>query len=470
MQVGVPRAAGSMVREAAAGRPLVAQFRSHAGPRAEGPPSKGGRSDAVASGSGSGSASGWELLTEKRSALDLELTLPGGQAFRWSRTGRPGEWAGVVHGHPVLLRHACGDGGGGGGGGDGAGAPSREAAGVEFMGVASTAAEAAGRMPLRTALEDYFALSTDLDALGARFSEADPRFADIFPYLRGSRILRQEPVEALMAFICSSNNNIARISGMVAHLAATYGDLVGTVLAPSASTPSPSMASGVVPQAGIALHAFPTAEQMLERGLNEEDLRRNGFGYRAKYVDKTVRQLAAKPGGSVAFLESLRAMPLDQVHAALLELDGVGPKVASCVCLFALDKPEAVPVDVHVLRLTVQHYLPGIDGKSLTPAVYEAIQAFYRDLFGKHAGWAQGILFAAELGMHRDRLPEHLRRALPSREPKAKAKVAKRKQGGAQGESEGMDDSACDGDAVARQKVGASAPPQAKPRRRIRVS
>ena len=36
-------------------------------------------------------------------------------------------------------------------------------------------------------------------------------------------MLRQDPVECLFSFICSSNNHIARIAGMVERLCSAYG-------------------------------------------------------------------------------------------------------------------------------------------------------------------------------------------------------------------------------------------------------
>ena len=36
-------------------------------------------------------------------------------------------------------------------------------------------------------------------------------------------MLRQDPVECLFSFICSSNNHIARIAGMVERFCSTYG-------------------------------------------------------------------------------------------------------------------------------------------------------------------------------------------------------------------------------------------------------
>ncbi len=49
-------------------------------------------------------------------------------------------------------------------------------------------------------------------------------------------------------------------------------------------------------------------------------------------------------------LEFLRELPLDEAKAWLRALNGVGPKTAACVLMFALGRP-ALPVDTHVHRV-----------------------------------------------------------------------------------------------------------------------
>ena len=38
-------------------------------------------------------------------------------------------------------------------------------------------------------------------------------------------------------------------------------------------------------------------------------------------------------------------------------------QVAACICLFSLDKQEAIPVDTHVWQLAKQHYMPHLKGQ-----------------------------------------------------------------------------------------------------------
>lgn len=98
----------------------------------------------------------------------------------------------------------------------------------------------------------------------------------------------------------------------------------------------------------------------------ESHLRELGFGYRAKYLHRTALMVAQEHG--LGWLDSLRnpespilgAKPSDagamlpggregyrKAHESLLGLQGVGPKVADCVCLMGLGWGEAVPVDTH---------------------------------------------------------------------------------------------------------------------------
>lgn len=50
-------------------------------------------------------------------------------------------------------------------------------------------------------------------------------------------------------------------------------------------------------------------------------------------------------------------------------VDAMPMQVAACVCLFALDKADAIPVDTHVWQLACRYYAPHLRAKTLTPAV-----------------------------------------------------------------------------------------------------
>ncbi|XP_058278286.1 N-glycosylase/DNA lyase isoform X2 [Hirundo rustica] len=127
----------------------------------------------------------------------------------------------------------------------------------------------------------------------------------------------------------------------------------------------------------------------------EARLRALGFGYRAKFISGSARAIAE--GLGTEGLCRLRTASYAEARSVLCALPGVGAKVADCVCLLSLDKAEAVPVDTHVWHIARQRYGVAVGGKSLTPRAYQEIGDFFRGLWGPHAGWAQAVLFCADL-------------------------------------------------------------------------
>ena len=255
-----------------------------------------------------------------------------------------------------------------------------------------------------TLVTHYLNLKPDLSDLYLQWSGADPNFRKKAPKFTGVRILRQDAWEALIGFICSSNNNISRISQMVDKLCLHYGPLIGYL-------------------DGVAYHDFPLPSALTGKEV-EGHLRELGFGYRAKYIQRTAIMVGNDrlPG----WLDSLRnpetpmlgtkAEPAGELtpegragyraaHEALLGLQGVGAKVADCVCLMGLGWGEAVPVDTHVWQIAQRDYRFG-KGRysSLTKTTYDAIANHFRKLWGKEAGWAHSVLFTADLRVFSDRL------------------------------------------------------------------
>lgn len=252
-------------------------------------------------------------------------------------------------------------------------------------------------------VKTYFNLTVSLTALYASWSASDPNFARRAPSFTGIRILNQDAWEALVAFICSSNNNISRISQMVHKLCLHYGPHLGTL-------------------AGEPFHGFPSPEALAVDGV-EAKLRQLGFGYRAKYIADTAAMVATrKPKGWLAGLRNPLSPALGggdeevavgsgrsdvadasgykAAHDELLSLAGVGPKVADCVCLMGLGWAEAVPVDTHVWQIAQRDYKFGGGkgkGKTFNKAVHDAVGDHFRGIWGEYAGWAQSVLFTANL-------------------------------------------------------------------------
>ena len=273
-------------------------------------------------------------LPSASGGLDLAATLESGQAFRWRPTGDG--YCGVLDGNVVLVAPAAG--------------------GLE---VSSALALPEVVWPR---LADYFRLEDDLPGI-RRAVDVDACIRAALDRYPGLRLLRQDPWECLVAFICSATSNILRISAMVEGMAQAYGESVSL--------------------GAVTRHTFPGPERLAEAG--EERLRALGLGFRARYVASVARMVV---GGELDLTE-LRCLPYEEAHRALLGVPGVGDKVADCVSLLALDKLEAFPIDRWVHRALEEWY--GLPERR----PYRELRAWAAEHFGRYAGYAQLYLFHA---------------------------------------------------------------------------
>lgn len=252
-------------------------------------------------------------------------------------------------------------------------------------------------------LREYFQLNVSLSELYETWSTACPRLRQIAQCIPGVRILQQDPWETLLSFICSSNNNIPRITQILSTLRREYGQPI--------ELPLSSECDGINQQGERAqVYSFPSLEELRSQ-VTKKDLRRLGWGYRAKYVIQTMETLNSLGGES--YLSNLRNQETDPVvvQEALLQFAGVGRKVADCCALFSLRQTRAIPVDVHVWNIARRDYDPDDKlamVKSLTPTIYKQVGDIFRNRFGDYAGWAHSLLFVAELPSFRPVLPQAL--------------------------------------------------------------
>ena len=76
-----------------------------------------------------------------------------------------------------------------------------------------------------------------------------------------------------------------------------------------------------------------------------------------------------------------------------MSYDGVGPKIADCVCLFSLDKAKAFPVDWHSAATLWDHYGERYASGEKNVRLLEWV----REYIGPHAGYAGPLLFCERL-------------------------------------------------------------------------
>lgn len=221
---------------------------------------------------------------------------------------------------------------------------------------------------VRQFLYSYFQLTSrpSLKELYDQWSNECGRLSQIAKCIPGVRIISNDPFECLMSFICSSNNNIPRITKMLNAIRKQYGEELIT-------TTTTAISGGEEEDNDDeTFYSFPSLQTLVDNAT-EQDLRQIcGLGYRAKYIMETIRKLDEL--GGEEYLHQIKneqeqeqlgrrhwskkesgdndspgAANASSVKEKLIQFTGVGPKVADCVALFSLKQDDAIPVDVHVV-------------------------------------------------------------------------------------------------------------------------
>jgi N-glycosylase/DNA lyase len=234
---------------------------------------------------------------------------------------------------------------------------------------------AAGRVEFASFPEDrswdraMFRLDDDARAIFGEISR-DPLVRRLVKAYPGLRLIRQEPQQCLFSFVCASNTNIPMIRRMLYNLTRKFGRQVKVD--------------------GMEFFTFPSAADINRAGVDE--LRTCGLGYRAKAVKAVA---SAITDGQLDF-DVLKAASYEEAKKVLLEVYGIGNKIADCVLLFSLEKLDAFPIDVWIARALAGHYQWLNEkkfGEKLTARQYEELSGSARQYFGKHAGYAQQFLY-----------------------------------------------------------------------------
>jgi N-glycosylase/DNA lyase len=280
--------------------------------------------------------------------FDLDVTLCCGQVFRWGKKGD--WWYGVVRDKVFKIRQTN--------------------VKLEF----GNADE--------EFVKNYFGLDDDLLKIRDKIGK-DENIKTALREFWGLRIIRQDPWECLISYICATYKSIAAIKQMLLRLSKKFGEKKALD--------------------GYDFYTFPTPEKLAN--TTENDLAACGLGYRAEYVLETSKKIYE----SNFDLEPLRKMPYQQAKNELFSFSGVGLKVADCALLFSLGRLDAFPVDVWVKRALLRRYAEHFPNAfikktssqaSLSNSEYEKLNAFGRNYFGEYAGYAQEYLYHYERMQH----------------------------------------------------------------------
>ena len=272
----------------------------------------------------------------------LELRWLQAQAFRWSEPKQDGWYYGVVRDSLIKVRQR----------GDG----------IEFHGDVSEES-------LAPSVTNYFRLGQDITPIQDALRAVDATMARLVGEYDGMRILRQDPWECLISYICSRRTRVDNTPSMINKLARPYGRQLTLD--------------------DVTLHAFPPPERLATAGEAERKEWKLGLG-RECLIHEVATDIAA---GDLD-LSSLPRLSHEEAGSRLMEYKGIGWKIADCVRLFSLDKQRAFPIDANIRDALKTHY-----GRKATSGGKNArALAWVAEHFGPNAGYAGQLLFLDQLG------------------------------------------------------------------------
>ncbi len=215
----------------------------------------------------------------------------------------------------------------------------------------------------------YFDLDRDYSKIKEELSQMDKYLNEAVKFGYGIRIINQDEWEILISFIISANNRISMIKRAIENLSMNYGEYIGEYKSKKH-------------------YAFPSIEKM--NSLTQEQIRKCGTGFRDQYIKDTTFIINTDKDDIYKY----KNLDTDMCKKGLLQLCGVGPKVADCIMLFSMEKYDTFPVDVWVKRVMEEFYVD--ENLSL-----KKIREYGINKFSKLSGFAQQYLFyyAREVGI-----------------------------------------------------------------------
>lgn len=211
---------------------------------------------------------------------------------------------------------------------------------------------------LKEVVMDYFDLNNDYETMNMFLINSDKKLADAVEFSSGLMMIKQDPFETIMSYIISANNGVPQIASALNNIAKNYGEKVTFN--------------------EKEYYLFPQYKNL--KYVSAQDYRNCKVGFRDKYLKAMVDKL----NNNEIDLDEFYELDTKEALAKFMENVGIGPKVASCILLFAYQKYDVFPIDTWVKKVMKNDY--GIEGE-------KNIREFAIKTYGKYSGIAIQYLF-----------------------------------------------------------------------------
>jgi N-glycosylase/DNA lyase len=243
------------------------------------------------------------------SKFNLEYTLFSGQSFVWSEAPDTKKYFMGIIGNTLLVLHETEPG----------------------TILVSCTAETINGLSINEFLTWYFSLDIDVNTVFSKqfMSEFNDVWKLTEPFT-GVRIMRQDPFEIMVTFMCAQGIGMHLIRRQVSMIGERYGEML--VL----DTENGKM----------VFHSFPSPSVLAS--ANPDELARCSNNNRTRAANIIAMARAFESGEPAFACVGSGACPLETLRETLCKHNGIGLKIADCIALFGLGRFDAFPIDTHV--------------------------------------------------------------------------------------------------------------------------
>jgi N-glycosylase/DNA lyase len=290
-----------------------------------------------------------------KNKLNIAYTLYSGQTFLWNNYNNHDTYhSSIIKSVPIIINQIS-----------------------EYELNVYSEEKSVGGLSLHDFIHHYFTLDINTyTVFPDGFSRLYPEIWKLLDNYFSVRIMRQDPFETMISFMCAQGIGMHLIRKQVAMLVQNYG----------------KKRSVLFGGREIILHHFPSPERLAAADLIDLSRCTNNNRLRARNIIK-VSQEVAEGGIDLDYLCD-RQLPLSELRRMLCLNEGIGYKIADCIALFGLGRFDAFPIDTHVKQYLGKWFNSTTALRTLNPRSYLALDVEARAILNSDlAGYAGHILF-----------------------------------------------------------------------------
>lgn len=218
---------------------------------------------------------------------------------------------------------------------------------------------------------DYFDLSTDYMHINFEAKRMGEHMKICSVRGNGIHILKQDLFEMIVTFMLATASNIQTIKSRLNLICIACGK---------------KRVQSMREAGKVTWYEFPTPQEVVEH--------ESAIGSLGLERKEHIISIANDIIDGWLDLEDLQQMSYEDAREYLMQFDGIGPKVADCICLYGLHHMQSFPIDTHINQVLEREF----------DCDYETFKEWYLDGKEDYTGIIQQYLFYNEINKPKENI------------------------------------------------------------------